>query len=70
MTWWTAQQCAEDWSRRYGRTITRSTWLRYVRDDRAPAHHHCDPKTGERVWDPAAVRNYRRPGQGARTDLR
>jgi hypothetical protein len=62
--WWTAQDCADAWG------VKRATWLHYVRYGRAPAHHHCDPETGERVWDPEAVRNYRRPGQGARTDIR
>jgi hypothetical protein len=68
MTWWTADQCVDDWSKRYG-PITRATWLRYVRAGRAPAHHHYDSKTGERVWDADVVRTYERPGQGSRTDL-
>lgn len=61
--WWTAQDCADAWG------VKRTTWLHYVRYDRAPAHDHYDPDTGEKVWAAETVRNYERPGPGARTDL-
>lgn len=60
---WTATQCAAEWG------IAESTWRAAVADGRAPAPLGYDPVTGLRIWDAAQVRDYPRPGRGARTDL-
>lgn len=59
---WTAQQCADVWG------IKLKTWHGYVARDQAPKPTRHVGRTP--VWDPDEVRDYPRPGRGARTDLK
>lgn len=59
---WTAAQCATAWG------IKPRTWHGYVAREQAPKPVRHVGRTP--VWDAEAVRNYPRPGRGARTDLR
>lgn len=57
---WTVGQCAEHWG------IKPATWRSYVTRGHAPGpakHVGATP-----VWDPQAVKDWVRPGRGARTD--
>ena len=61
---WTAQQCADFWKIKYG------TWTKYVSKGHAPKSLEGFDEQRRRRWDAETVRNYPRPGAGARTDLR
>jgi len=60
---WTVDECAAEWS------IVPSTWRSYVRAGRAPQPLLGYDEKRRRLWDAEAVRNWPRPGQGARSDL-
>lgn len=58
---WTAAQCADSWG------VKLRTWHSYVaRGTAPPAARHVGRTP---VWDAAAVRDYPRPGRGARSDI-
>lgn len=64
MTTWTTDQCAAAWG------VKPSTWRAYVAAGRAPQPLPGYDDNRRRRWDAEQVRGWRRPGQGARTDLR
>jgi hypothetical protein len=59
---WTATQCADAWG------IKLKTWHSYVAREKAPEAVRRIGRTP--LWDAAEVRDWPRPGRGARTDLR
>lgn len=58
---WTAQQCADHWG------VKLKTWHGYVAREQAPKAVRRIGRTP--LWDAQEVRDYPRPGRGARTDL-
>jgi hypothetical protein len=60
---WTVSRCAQEWG------ISPSTWRSYVAAGRAPEPLPGYDENRQRRWLPQAVRDYRRPGRGTRTDL-
>lgn len=60
---WTVEQCAAAWD------IKPATWRAYVASGHAPRPLPGYDAQRRRRWDPAVVRDYPRPGRGARTDL-
>lgn len=61
---WTVERCAQEWG------ITPGTWRSYVASGHAPRPLPGFDEQRRRRWDPNVVRNYPRPGRGARTDLK
>jgi hypothetical protein len=58
---WTADRCATQWG------ILPRTWHSYVARGQAPKPARHVGRTP--LWDADAVRDWPRPGRGARTDL-
>ena len=61
---WTADECAAAWG------IKPSTWRAYVAGGHAPQPLPGYDDQRRRRWNAEQVRNWQRPGRGARTDLR
>lgn len=59
---WTADECAAAWG------VKPSTWRAYVATGRAPKPLPGYDEQRRRRWGVDEVRNFNRPGQGARTD--
>lgn len=60
---WTTDRCAAEWG------VAASTWRDAVADGRAPRPLPGFDEQRRRRWDPDTVRDWARPGRGARTDL-
>ena len=60
---WTAEECAARWG------VKTATWWYYVKNGLAPQPLP-ERRGNRRLWDASTVCDYRRPGAGARTDLR
>lgn len=58
---WTSDQCAAEWS------VKVRTWHGYVAKGKAPKPIRHVNRTP--VWSADQVRDWERPGQGARTDI-
>jgi len=58
---WTSDRCAAEWS------VKVRTWHGYVAKGQAPKPLRRVGRTP--VWSAEQVRNWERPGQGARTDI-